>query len=203
MTAKCEEVLPFHDISSLSNSQPPSSPTPSSIVTDSPYDLKILSTPGVYSQNWLALCSSECYDAVVVTETWLNSDIQDSELYIQGYTLLRNDRNRHGGVCIYLAFHLSFRCVSHHPDLEMIKTEISVRTDTVTLLGIYRPPSVNTSVIESLHHFISDVKPKNLSNLIICGDFNIDPNVPSVSLQSALTQLMLDFNLTLSQNPPE
>ena len=54
----------------------------------------------------------------------------------------------------------------------------------------------------SLHLFISNLKPKNLANLIICGDFNIDPNIPSGSLQSTLSQLMLDFNLTQTVSEP-
>ena len=164
----CEKEALFHDISLLSTSLSTSKLTSSSIgASDSPYDLKILSLNATSILPKLdslrALCGSECYDAIIVKETWLNSDIQDSELYIQGYSLLRKDRNCHGGgVCIYLAAHLSFRCVSHHPNLEMIKTEISVRTDTVTLLGIYRPPSADASVIESLHYFISNLRSKNL-----------------------------------------
>ena len=204
---KCEkEAFAFHDMSSLSNSSSFSSSVHTSF-SDSPYDLKILS---LNARNLLpkidslrALCSNECYDAVIVSEFWLSPDIQDCELHIQGYTLLRRDRNRHGGgVCIYLATYLSYRHVSYHPDIEMIKAEISVRSDTVTLLGIYRPPSADASVIDSLHLFISNLKPKNLANLIICGDFNIDPNIPSGSLQSTLSQLMLDFNLTQTVSEP-
>lgn len=34
---------------------------------------------------------------ICLTETWLSSDISDSEAYIPGYSLFRADRNRRGG----------------------------------------------------------------------------------------------------------
>ena len=36
-------------------------------------------------------------DIICVVETWLDTDILDSEIAIQGYTVIRLDRNRHGG----------------------------------------------------------------------------------------------------------
>ena len=45
------------------------------------------------------LVLSENDDIVAITETWLNATILDSELNIDGYTLLRKDRidNKRGG----------------------------------------------------------------------------------------------------------
>ena len=34
---------------------------------------------------------------ICLTETWLSSDISDSEVSISGYNLYRADRDRHGG----------------------------------------------------------------------------------------------------------
>lgn len=34
---------------------------------------------------------------VCITETWLDDDISDSELFIPGYVMVRLDRSRHGG----------------------------------------------------------------------------------------------------------
>src|SRR5207247_8379211 len=49
----------------------------------------------------------EKFDIVGITETWLHSGISDSEMSIEGYTLLRNDRTdaeklRGGGVALYI-----------------------------------------------------------------------------------------------------
>ena len=43
-------------------------------------------------------------DLAGITETWLNSNILDSCVNIQGYNLVRNDRTekRGGGVCVFV-----------------------------------------------------------------------------------------------------
>ena len=43
------------------------------------------------------LCVVNSYDIVRVVESWLSNDIVNSELFIPGYTIVRKDRNRHGG----------------------------------------------------------------------------------------------------------
>ncbi len=55
-----------------------------------------------------AICATYCPDVVCLVETWLCSDIIDSELYIPNYNVIRLNRNRNGGgVAIY--FHNSIR----------------------------------------------------------------------------------------------
>ena len=44
-----------------------------------------------------ALCSAYHPSVVCLTETWLCPDVQDNELLIPNYTIVRLDRNRHGG----------------------------------------------------------------------------------------------------------
>ncbi len=39
-----------------------------------------------------ALTASRNIDVIVLTETWLSSQIEDSELTLSGYSLLRRDR---------------------------------------------------------------------------------------------------------------
>lgn len=40
---------------------------------------------------------------ISVTETWLDSSVTNSEIKIEGYSIVRRDRNRHGGgVCTYI-----------------------------------------------------------------------------------------------------
>ena len=51
-----------------------------------------------------ATCSAYCDDIVCLVETWLCSNIQNTELYVPGYSVIRLDRNRHGGgVMIYVS----------------------------------------------------------------------------------------------------
>ena len=41
-----------------------------------------------------------------ITETWLDDDISDSELFIPGYVTVRLDRSRHGGGIIMYTLNL-------------------------------------------------------------------------------------------------
>ncbi len=51
-----------------------------------------------------ALTASRNIDVIVLTETWLSSQIEDSELTMSGYSLLRRDRRIgvHGGVATFI-----------------------------------------------------------------------------------------------------
>ena len=47
----------------------------------------------------------------VITETWLDSSVLDSEIYIKGYNIYRSDRmhRKRGGTCIYVRNDIHFR----------------------------------------------------------------------------------------------
>ena len=75
-------------------------------------NLKILSS--VYSP-----------DIICVVETWLDTDILESKIAIQGYTVIRLDRNRHGGGIIYVAGYEKRDLIAHFPNLH-IQTFISL-----------------------------------------------------------------------------
>ena len=50
-----------------------------------------------------ALCSAENPDVVCLVETWLGHDITDNEVLVPNYSIVRLDRNRHGGgVAMYI-----------------------------------------------------------------------------------------------------
>ena len=49
------------------------------------------------------LCAIHTSDCVCIVESWLNNYIKNSELCINGYDVVRLDRNRHGGgVLLYI-----------------------------------------------------------------------------------------------------
>ena len=50
------------------------------------------------------ICQAYKPDVVCLVETWLSTDIFVSELFIPNYTIVRHDRNRHGGgVALYVS----------------------------------------------------------------------------------------------------
>ena len=74
-------------------------------------------TRGLYTKTttFYKNCSSSDYDVICITETWLNSSINNAELFPSSYHTLRCDRNfnsinrsRGGGVLIALSEKIKF-----------------------------------------------------------------------------------------------
>jgi Endonuclease-reverse transcriptase len=121
------------------------------------------------------LVKSENSDIIGISKTWLNVNILDSEMSIEGYTLLRKDRSdnrRGGGVALYIKNELNF---VYCEDLFEIEFPESLFCSLIcekerTLIGVcYRPPnslSVNDRALFSLLNRISK------DRLVVMGDFN-------------------------------
>ena len=204
---QCEkETFPFYDVSLLSSCSSHSALSKSdSTQFPSIPSFSVLSFNArsllPKMDNLRAVCASGCYDFITVTETWLSADVLDRELYLPGYTIIRRDRNRHGGgVAIYVSTSVSFRSlVDPCPNLELIALEFTLKSQLYTLGVIYRPTNANTDCLSNLYNYVNSMRHQNRSNLILCGDFNIN-----VSSTSALTcastnlfnQLCTDFCLS-------
>ena len=74
-----------------------------------------------------ASISTNLYDVVVITETWLNSRISDELIRIPGYVPCRRDRpndQRGGGLCTYINSRLTFVELIdlNEPEIESLKS---------------------------------------------------------------------------------
>ena len=70
--------------------------------------------------NLCLICASLCPSFVCVVESWLSSEIDDSEISIQGYNVVRLDSTRHGGV-IYVHDMFSYSVLfKGSPDFELL-----------------------------------------------------------------------------------
>ena len=79
---------------------------------------------------------------IAVVETWLDSDILESELTIPGYIMFRNDRSRHGGgVAFYISDTLHVKCCSQHDSLELLSIVVNLESGSTMFAVYYRPPS--------------------------------------------------------------
>jgi len=120
-------------------------------------------------------------DIIGITETWLNSNIEDSELNVEGYTIFRKDRdssteNRGGGVLLLV--NEQFKAI-HRGDLndddfsECIWCDLEFSKIKILVGVCYRPPNCELKCDEGLINLINKVgKHKTL----ILGDFNF-PNI--------------------------
>jgi exonuclease III len=121
----------------------------------------------------------ENIDIVGITETWLTDSVSDSEMSIEGYTLLRGDRKsetkqRGGGVALYIKNDIDFVAREEINGTEFAETiwcSINCSAEK-TLIGVcYRAPDSKQKDDAALYSVI-DRASKLKEKLIIMGDFN-------------------------------
>ena len=119
---------------------------------------------------------SQC---IFLTETWLNPDIVDAEVHIEGYTILRSDcvgRIR-GGAAIFMKDELYPKKAASFSNgvVEFIVVKSSI-LDSL-FISIYRPPSTNNDEwMHALTSLDSEIKLAQahgrFQRIYIGGDFN-------------------------------
>lgn len=134
---------------------------------------------------------------IAVTETWLDGSVTDQEVKLDGYNVIRRDRDRQGGgVCLYIHEDLAF---SERRDLEKDNIEavwadiLLPKTKPILVGSCYRPPKQNDfiTLFESvLASFRSDTE------WFILGDLNICFLNKKSVLYKNFIQILSIFNLT-------
>ena len=117
-------------------------------------------------------------DVFVICESWLDASVSQNEISIPNYSILRNDRNRHGGgVAVF--FKSSMKATLIHSEnrfqLESLWLSLSggsIPPSTV-LCVFYRPPSASRASIDELFSQCQ-VMLACFRHVIICGDLNIN-----------------------------
>ncbi|PIK33157.1 hypothetical protein BSL78_30028 [Apostichopus japonicus] len=86
------------------------------------------------------LIASETKPSVFgISESWIDDSVTNCEIEIPGFSVIRNDRNRHGGgVCIYVRSSLAFnpRPDLHEPNIEAVWVEILLPMSKPIIIGI-------------------------------------------------------------------
>ena len=146
------------------------------------------------------LCAIHSPDCVCIVESWLSDDIENSELCICGYDIVRLDRNRHGGgVLLFINSVYTHNIVfSGSIELELLIVSVSLKSVPITIALFYRPPGSPFVIFDTLLSTLCNhVDPYSLSNLILLGDFNVNYLETSHPLFSKL--LLLSNSLSLTQ----
>ena len=87
---------------------------------------------------------------IEISELKLDDSVLTSEIDIDGYDLLRCDRNRHGGVACYIGSELSY----------------NVKTKPIVVGAIYHPPN-QTNFTEIFNENFSKVDTNNIETYIL------------------------------------
>ena len=146
-----------------------------------------------------AIAEAEAPDIICIVETWLSSEIDDSELSIGNYQILRNDRNRHGGgVLMYVSSRLSVKLLpcGCNSDLELLVISVShVSNKCKYCVGLfYRPPSSNVDIFDRLCTALYTLKPSLFDLFVLIGDFNVNYFLTQSSLYRHLEYCLSSFS---------
>lgn len=124
------------------------------------------------------------FDIILLTETWLNSSILDSELVNSGFTIFRRDRGSHGGgVMILISERLGARprldCQWDQLDVECLWITIEGRTinsdKNLHIALAYMPPGDKLAQrINKLTEWFSEIVSQAPDDYyMLAGDFNL------------------------------
>lgn len=119
-------------------------------------------------------------DIILLAETHVTDNIQNQEIYIDNYEIIRCDSNsRHtGGVAIYLNENIKYKIINSETrdniiyilSIEIIKPKKYIGQYTI----IYHSPSSSDAEFLNIFDEWLEKNNTNTKTHIICGDLNID-----------------------------
>ena len=117
------------------------------------------------------------YPIVMVTETWWNEDIEDSELMLPGYNLLRCERaaKKHGDVSVANQSIISAKRISDDLPDGCILTIVDIQLKKYLVCVIYNPPlgSAYRYTLADFEQVLGVTEEFKQYACLICGDFNL------------------------------
>ena len=154
-------------------------------------------------------------DVVCGTESWLQTDIQSSEIFPDNYTAYRKDRGTMGGG-VFILVHRSLVSTAL-PDLdaecEMIWAKIHMKANRDLLIGCFYMPQRSPNDLKELNKTLQKIcHTKVQQQIILAGDFNcpdINWNTNTVptrasdrQVQEELVDLSIESQLTQIHDQP-
>lgn len=132
-----------------------------------------------------AALSSE-YQIIAITETWLSSNVNDSELFSDHYTVFRNDRDfqsvqlsKGGGVLLAFQSALNVQPIDFSqlhkifPSINIVGCRCNINHFVFYTVLIYLPPSLTIEIFQFFFESLEQLEVLANKHLIILGDFNV------------------------------
>ena len=148
-------------------------------------------------------CVSNSYDVICIVESWLSSDIDNTELSIPDFTIFRRDRSRHGGgIIVFVRNSLPCTVLPFEPPtllhtpLEFLPLCIEFCKHNFCISVFYRPPSSDVAYFDDFCNAVESLDIVKYSNFILLGDFNIDFYNTGHHMMSRLTNFCNSLMLT-------
>ena len=147
---------------------------------------------------------SEKPHIICINETKLDDSIDDSLVHIDGYAIIRKDRNKHGGgVALYIHQNINFELKRELmcDEIESISVQIkNGKFKPSIITSIYRPPGKQVSYFEALEYMFGQLESQNKESIIL-GDTNCDFDTPANNTKH-LSNILISFGYSqLIKNP--
>ena len=151
---------------------------------------------------------SGSFSAFAVCETKLSASISDSCISIPGFSVIRKDRNRHGGgLCLYIRQDICFRRLAslESKTFEHLCVEVYISGKRILLNACYRPPREDAqshiSFLESLEVTLENLRQNNPFLCLLAGDWNLGNiysfhELPKRTLDGKAKNIFDTFNYT-------
>ena len=133
---------------------------------------------------------------ICINETKLDDSIDDSLIRIDGYVIIRKDRNKHGGgVALYIHQNIHFELMSELmcDELESVSVQIkNGKFKPFIVTSIYRPPGKPVSYFNELESLFGRLESQNKESIIM-GDTNCDFDTPLANDTKHLNNILNSF----------
>ena len=125
-------------------------------------------------------------DIFTVAETKIDNSFPTCQFLIDGFSkpYRRDDTSKSGGLLTYVSENIPSQLKSDYAtpaDMQIIPVEVNLRKVKWLIVSIYRPPSQDCKYFLENLSLLIDFYSGNYDNIIIIGDFNIEPHVLKMS----------------------
>ena len=166
-------------------------------------------------ESFATILDSTGCDIITGTETWLTDNIKDNEIFPQGYTIYRRDREtgqRGGGVFILINNDLiSTRFQHAETKCEIVWARVEISSCKSLFIGsYYRPNAQDAESLAQLDESLARL-PKNC-HVWLAGDMNlpgiqwpsasIKPNCPTPAQHNIFIDILADHGLSQIVDQP-
>ena len=114
-------------------------------------------------------------DIISINETKLDDTIRDEQVAIEGFSLLRLDRNRHGGgVAFYIRETVNYEHRIHirTSNTELLCIEVKQKcTKPFNVMAWYKPQKYEYQTIDEIGTLLKSLDPED-KEIILIGDVN-------------------------------
>ena len=146
----------------------------------------------------IKLILTECkFDIMGVCETFMDCNISDKEISVQGYSFVKKNRTRHGGgVLLYVKHDIDYNELTGLTggDVESVWIKVRHRNESLALGVMYRPPASKNNYFNNILDQLDNVFSLN-EKIVLIGDLNFNYKFDETLSCNPLHQIEILYNM--------